>query len=126
MTPAGSPVTQDALNRLEDTVRRELVAHDKLDDQRFNEHERRIGELNDSHKIAAEEKRHTDEAATKIAERSVTKDDLNAWRREVDAKLAVQAGTAPASTRFWSVASGAVVTVITSLIVFYLTRVAKN
>jgi hypothetical protein len=95
MTPYREPwITQEALDRLASDLRRELNDFKVLAAERHAEMGRRLLDLNNSHDKAILEKQRTDEAATRIQERAVTKADLQLWRDEVERRFNIMAGAA--------------------------------
>jgi hypothetical protein len=126
-----APVTQAALDRLEQTARRELEAHERLDTHRFAEVDRRLGELNNSHERALQEKQRTDTAALRVQENAVTKKEFQDFKEEHIRLTATQVGSARqeavalaaravTSARLWASAT-AVAVIIINLAIRYLT-----
>lgn len=119
-TSSHSPITQDALDRLEANLQSAILSGiGSLKDLvfiRLAEHERRINELNNSHDKAVEQKRLTDDAATRIQERTVTTAALQVWKDEVNRALALQAGTANANAKTWSLVMG-IVAILANIVI---------
>lgn len=115
-TGSANPITQDALDRTEANLQAIIIASvgglREVIMNRLSEHERRINELNNSHEKAIEAKRLSDEAATKIQERAVTKADLQIWKDEVNRALTLQAGAANANAKTWALVMGIVVILV--------------
>lgn len=113
---SNATISQDALDRVEANIQASqaaaISAVREIMDTRFKEHERRIGELNNSHEKAIEAKRLSDEAATRVQERTVTFATLQTWKDEVNRQLAVQAGSAAANAKTWALIMGIVVILI--------------
>jgi len=89
---SNSPITQDALDRLEKNVEKHIDALDRLVSQRFEDHERRLNETNNAHALAVTEKQKTDAAAVKIQENAVSKAEWHQWKDEVNRRLDTAAG----------------------------------
>lgn len=123
-TTAGSPITQDALDRLEANLSTAFITGmsglKELMLTRFAEHERRINDLNNSHDKAIEAKRMSDEAATRIAERAVTKAELESWKAEVNKRLDIAAGAAKTWAAFGAVAGSVVAAVLVGIVSRFL------
>lgn len=113
-------ITRDALNRLEANARRELDAFKQLEEVRYKETERRLGDLNNSHEKAVQEKKRTDEAAVQVQERTVSRVEFQAWKDEVNRALNLAQGAATARATMMSVGVGLAVLVI-NLIIRYMT-----
>jgi hypothetical protein len=113
------PVTQDALDRLERTARRELQAHECLANERFIEIRRRLDDLNNSHATAVQEKKATDLAAVQVQERTISRVEFQSWKDEVNRALTSQQATAVARATMLSTAIG-IAAVILNLILRYM------
>lgn len=113
--PPDELITRDALNRIEANTRRELDAFKQLEEERQREIERRLGDLNNSHEKASQEKKRTDEAAVQVQERTVSRIEFQAWKDEVNRALNLAQGAATARATMMSVAVGVVVFVLTQL-----------
>lgn len=115
-TGSQASVGQDALDRVEANIQASLnhamTSLREIMEVKFREHERRLGELNNSHERAVEAKRLSDEAATRVQERTVTFATLQTWKDEVNRQLAVQAGAAAANAKTWALIMGIVVILV--------------
>lgn len=120
MTPPDELITRDALNRIESNLRRELDAFKELSNVRNQEVDRRLADLNNSHEKAVQEKKRTDEAALQVQERTVTRQEFQAWKDEVNRALNLAQGAATARATMMSVAVGVAVLVI-NLVIRYMT-----
>jgi hypothetical protein len=122
MNPPDTTITQEALDRLERNLDNKIIERDssleKLINQRLSEHERRLGEMNNAHEKAIEAKRLSDEAATRIAERAVTKQELETWKLEVNKRLDLAAGAA----KTWALLGAVMGSVIAGIFVGLITR----
>lgn len=127
-TSSKHEITQDALDRLEANLSTLILSSvaglKEVIFIRLADHERRLNELNNSHDKATEAKRLTDEAATKIQERAVSKSDLQMWKDEVNRALTLQTSAvtakAEASAKMWSLVMAISVIVVNVLIRFLL------
>ena len=123
-TGSSNPITQDALDRTEANLQASIVSSvaslKELMTYKFTEHERRLADLNNSHEKAIEAKRLSDEAATRIQERTVTTAALQAWKDEVNKALTTQAATSNANAKTWSLAMGIVVILVNVVLRFIL------
>ena len=88
------PITQEALDRMEGTARRELIALKDLLEARLVEIERRLADLNNSHEKATTEKQRTDSTAQQVQERAVTRMEFQSFKDDQLRALALQEGAA--------------------------------
>lgn len=96
-----------------------IAAMERLSLERYGEIRRRLDDLNNSHEKAVNEKQRTDEAALRVQERSVTKEELQTWKDEVNRALSLAQGAATARATMMSVAVGMAVIII-NVVIRYL------
>lgn len=96
-----------------------IASNERLSQERYGEIRRRLDDLNNSHEKAVNEKQRTDEAALRVQERSVTKEELQTWKDEVNRALSLAQGAATARATMMSVAVGMAVLII-NVVIRYL------
>lgn len=114
-------ITREALNRLEANASDRLASVKELIETQLTEIRRRLSDLNNSHEKAAEEKRRTDEAALKVQENAVTKEEVSRRFDEVNRRLDLQQGAAAATAKAWSVVM-ALLAIVASVVIRVLTQ----